>query len=152
VNWSKISWFPFFPPLFSIYLLFISSLAKGYLNYQIKRAADRGAVKGHEVFVFNTASGWATQLGFVNAMLASFFSTISVWSTSGSFGGVTLTVALLLLVFAPMLWFIFSKEPDQIESDRARKGRFTPAQVCKVVLVLVNVSLIAAIATNQQLL
>jgi hypothetical protein len=152
VDWSKVNWFAFFPPLFSIYLLFISGLIRGYLRGQVRRAADRGAVTGHEDFVRNVASGWATQLGFINAMLASLVSTISVWSASRSFEGVTLTIILLLLIFAPMLWYIFSHEPDQIESIKfGWRGKFTPAKVCKIVLLLVNVGLVGAIATSQQL-
>jgi hypothetical protein len=152
VDWSKVNWFAFFPPLFSIYLLFISGLIRGYLRGQVRRAADRGAVTGHEDFVRNVASGWATQPGFINAMLASLVSTISVWSASRSFEGVTLTIILLLLIFAPMLWYIFSHEPDQIESIKfGWRGKFTPAKVCKIVLLLVNVGLVGAIATSQQL-
>jgi hypothetical protein len=122
MDWNKINLFAFFPPFLSIYLLFISSLGKGYLSGQIQRAVDRKMLTGHEVFVYNLASGWASQLGFINAMFASFFSTISVWSASRSFGGVVLTLALLLLMFAPMLWYLFSHEPDQIESDKSGKN------------------------------
>jgi hypothetical protein len=151
VDWGKVNGFAFFPPLLSIYLLFISSLAKFYLNGQIQRIVDRNVLRGHEDFVRNIASGWAAQLGFFNAMFASFFSTMSVWATSRSFGGIVLTLALLLLIFAPMVWYIFSHEPDQIESVRSVTGKFAPASACRAVLLLVNIILIVAIAINQQL-
>ena len=128
-----------------------STLVKGYLSSQIQRAVDRQVLTGHEIFVHNIASGWAAQLGYINAMVASFFSTISVWSASRSFVGVVLTLTLLLLMFIPMLWYLFAYEPDQIESDKSGRIPYTPAFVCKAVLLLVNVSLLVAIAASQQL-
>jgi hypothetical protein len=151
MDWNKINVLAFFPPFLSIYLLFISGLGKNYVSAQIRKAVDRDVLIGHEVFVRNIASGWAAQLGFINAMFASFFSIISMWSVSRSFGEVVLTFALLLLIFVPIVWYIFSYEPDQIVSDRSMRGQFTPATPCKAVLLLVNVGLIIIIAIKQQL-
>ena len=151
MDFNKINWFAFFPPLFAIYLLFISGLASGYLAEQVRRAIIDRHAAGHEDFVRNLASGWAAQLGFVNAILASFFSAFSIWSASGSYAGVAVTVAVLLIVFATMLWYIFRYEPDQIVSVNSRWFGITPAMTCKIVLAFINVLLIIAIAVSQQL-
>ena len=151
MDWNKVNWFTFFPPLFSIYLLFISGVMGAFLAGRVKQAAGRGAAAAHEDFIRNTASGWAAQLGFMNAMLASFVSTISVWSASGSFAGLAVTFFVLLLVFAPMLWYVLSHEPDQIVATKLSWAKISPATFCKLVLLLVNVGLIVAIAWGQQL-
>lgn len=41
MDWSKVNWFAFFPPVFSIYLLFISGLIGGYLAGQVRHAAAK---------------------------------------------------------------------------------------------------------------
>jgi len=150
MDFNKINWFAFLPSLFAIYLLSISGLASGYLAVQVKRAiVDRGAA-GHEDFVRNVASGWAAQLGFVNAVLASIFSAFSIWSTSRSYEGITWTVVVLLIVFVTMLWYVFRHEPDEIVSTTSKRLGITPAMTCKIVLTFINVLLIIAIAVSQQ--
>jgi hypothetical protein len=183
VDWHKVNWFAFFPPLFSIYLALVAGAPGRFLANKVAQAAGRigqalGGVKpavqewlkqsgrGHaeadyqewarqnlirEDFIRNTAAGWASQLNFINAMLASFVSTISVWSASRSFEGVAVTFFLLLLLFAPMVFYVLSHEPDQIVATKLSWAKVTPAAVCKLVLLLVNVGLIVAIAWGQQL-
>ncbi len=153
MDWNKVNWFAFFPPLFSIYLMLISGLSKNYLIGQVSHAAGRGALTPtQQQFVGNMASGWAAQLGFISAMLASIFSVISVWSASRSFAGVVISIALLVFAFTPTIWLLFRYEPDQIVAEKVSwSKKLTPAMVCKVVLLLVNVLLVAAIATSQQL-
>jgi hypothetical protein len=56
---------------------------------------------------------------------------------------------VLLLVFAPMIWFVFSLEPDEV-TIRIPRLRATPDTCLKVVLVAVNVMLIIAIMWSQQ--
>jgi hypothetical protein len=150
-DWNKFNIFAFFPPVFSIYLSFISGLSKSYLCTQVQRAVARNVLVGHEDFVRNMAWGWATKLSFINAMIASFFSVISVWSTSKSFVGVVLTFVPLLLMLPPIMWYLFRYEPDQIVSDRSGNIPYTPAFMCKVILLSVNIILIIAIAITQQL-
>jgi hypothetical protein len=86
-----------------LYLIFISGLTGSYLGTQVKRAVERGAAKTHEDFVRNLASGWAAQLGFMNAMFAALSSMMSVWSASRSFVGVVIAFAFLLAIFIPMM-------------------------------------------------
>lgn len=149
VDWNKVNVFAFFPPLFSI-LVLLAGLGKTYLRRQIQHAAERGAIVSDSIFVENIALGWAVHVSFINAMIASFFSSISVWSPSRSFMGLTLTAAFLALIFMPMLWYLFSHEPDQIVSEPLRGTPYTVAFVCKIVLVLVNFILVGIIFWNQQ--
>jgi hypothetical protein len=153
VDWSKVDWFAFFPPLFSIYLVGISGLFAGYLAKQVQHAADRDKEKGikeHQQFIRNVALGWEAQLSSVNAVLASFLSAISIWAASKSFPGTAVTITALLVVFTPMLWFVFSHEPDEIVSNRSNRLRATPDTILKVVIVAINVVLIIAIGWSQQ--
>jgi hypothetical protein len=153
VDWNKTNWFAFLPPLFAIYLVLISSLFKGYLTKQVKHAADRDTKEGirtHETFIRNVALGWAAQLGFVNAVIASFFSAISIWSASKNSAGTAVTLIVLLAIFTPMLWFVFTHEPDQLVSNTNRWPRTKPNTILKIVLVAVNVVLIFAIGWSQQ--
>ena len=123
-----------------------------FLTAKVGAAVARGAVPTAQAgFVGNFASGWAAQVGFMNAMLASFFSTISVWSASRSYEGVGATVALLLIIFTPMLFFVLSYDPDQVVAVKVGPFKTTPSTICKGVLLVVNLILVVGIAWSQQL-
>jgi hypothetical protein len=151
VSWDKVNVFAYFPSLFAIYLLFISSLAKGYLTKQVTHATTRGAIPTAQAnFVRNLAAGWSAQLGFFSSTLSACFSAFSIFSSAENFKGAGLTVIVLLFIFAGMFWYVVSHEPDEMEANTGLWG-WSPAKVCRYVLLAVNVVLLVAVTVNQQL-
>jgi hypothetical protein len=149
IDWAKVNWFAFFPPAFAIYLALIGLLMKVYLASRVNIAVGRSKpLQPYESFLFNLASGWATQLSFINAMFAALISAMSIWSASKSYAGVSITILLLVMIFVPIMWVLFTHEPDEIV---AKSGKFgTPAQFCRWLLIAVNLGLIVAIFIAQQ--
>ncbi len=75
-----LDWIPFLPPFLSIYLLLISGFAKTFISKDIGRfVANDAALKDKGAVIKNVALSWATQIGFFNAMFASFFSMFSIY-------------------------------------------------------------------------
>ncbi len=57
---------------------------------------------------------------------------------------------MLLFLFIPLFWWIRSFEPDELEAITVWRNK-NAAWVCKVALIIINISLIAAIALTQKL-
>jgi hypothetical protein len=151
MDWTKIDWFAFFPSLFSIYLVSISTLFKNYLVKQVEHATDRlPQIRPHQEFIQNLALGWEALVDSVNAVIASFFSAIAIWAASKSFTGASVTFIILLGIFTPMLWFGFAHEPDEIVCQKHPRLRITPDAIFKIIIVVINLVLIIAIAWSQQ--
>lgn len=149
---SKVNWFAFLPQLLSIYLILLSPLIGGYLKAQVTRAVQRKVLTLHEDFVLSLASGWGALLGFMGAIFAALFSAMSIWSATRSFGGVVVTIVVLIAAFIPLMWYLFSQDLDQLKAMTiGPRMRITPATLCRLVLLAVNLGLIVAVAISQQL-
>lgn len=147
---SELNYFKFLPPLFSIYLLFISGLTKNYLKRSIaKFLRDKEGVKEKTSLIQNLALDWAARSGFINAMAAAIISPFSIYSDVRSYGWLTLTAVLFFVIFLPMFIFIFSQEPDEMVAGQVRWAKMSPAKLCKFILFFVNLCLLAAILISQ---
>ena len=147
MTWEKYV-FPYFPPLFAIYLLFSSDVVKAVLRRQVDQAADRGVWGDRANFAYNWCAGWASKVSFFSSMFAASFSLFSIYASSQSYAGVVIALAILLPILFRMMWFLQQYEPDEIEVLSWRRN-WTPAKLCKWVLVGVNVGLMLAILANQ---
>ncbi|HEX6746601.1 MAG TPA: hypothetical protein VF092_04840 [Longimicrobium sp.] len=150
-NWSTVNWFGFLPPLLSIYLLLVSGFTKRFLATRIQTfvAREEGLTNKKDV-IRNVAAGWASLLGFFNALFAALLAPISIYSTSRSFGWLAATLILIVFTFIPMFWWVQSFDLDELQTGATLFG-WSPATLCKIVLIIVNLVLLAAIGINQQL-
>lgn len=143
--------FPYFPPAFAIYLLWISDLGKAHLDNEVKLADKVIPKQPTRDFVRNLAAGWSSKVGFFNASFASLFSALSVFSSTQSYGWLGVTVAVLLVVMIPMHLKLWGIHLDQVEASKITYLRLdlSPGRWCKVVLTLLNVLLLVAVLVNQ---
>jgi hypothetical protein len=153
MRWEAVNVFAFFPPLLAIFQLAISSLTKGFLRRRVQDfVAGKRGLGAKEDVIRNIAAGWATLQGFFTTLFAALFSVFSIYSRTKSFEWTVLTLAILLLVFIPMFWWLLKYQLDEVEALQVSpRWAITPGRVCKWVLLGVNVLLLAAIAVSQQL-
>lgn len=147
-----MNWFKFLPPLFSIYLLLASSGPKTYLKRSVSRfLANKKGMKDKVEIVQNVALDWSARSGFIHSMLAAILSPISIFSESQNYIWLATTILLLLLIFASMLWWIFSKDPDELVASKMARLEIKPSTFCKLILFIINLILIAAIYESEKI-
>jgi hypothetical protein len=145
-----MDFFPYLPPLISVYIIATSDFSKKYLTNTVQGFVTRkDELKNNEAVIRNIALSWATKLGFFNSMFAAMVSVFSIYSSTKSYAWATATFILLLAIFIPMLWWIMDHEPDQLVSITTRRGGLSHSRVCSLILIFVNIILVAAIAISQ---
>jgi len=146
----ELNYFKFLPPLFSIYLLLISGLPKSYLKKRIKDFLwNKDGLREKTELIQNLALDWAARVGFINAMVAAIISPFSIYSETRSYGWLTITLLPSFAIFFCMIWFIFRQEPDQMVAGWVRRAKMSPANFCKLILLIVNFGLLAATLISQ---
>lgn len=145
-----MEWFAYLAPLFAIYLIAISHLTQDYLRKTVATALNTDVTLKERVkYITNIALSWEAKLTFVNSMLAGL---VAVWATFTSPSDVGWCIGisfLLLLLFVPGAWWIFSLKPDELTSSRFRKINLTYDKATAAALILVNILLIGAIYVHQ---
>lgn len=157
-----MNWMAYLPPGFAIYLTLTSGVAGSYLRRSIETWIGAGEsrpgktpgaperttsnLEGYEDVVANVARDWNARYGFVSAMLASIVSVITIFSSTQNFSAAAAVIVVLIAVFATMLWWVFSYQPDELVS--VEKFHLTVATWCKLILVAVNLLLILSISAR----
>jgi hypothetical protein len=151
-----MTWMAYLPPSFAIYLSLTSGVAGGYLKRSIERWISAGesrpgkttasSLAGYEDVVANVARDWNARYGFVSAILASILSVITIFADTQNYSAATLMIIVLLAIFSPMLWWIFSYDPDELVS--VEKFGLTVATWCKLILIVVNVLLLLCVSAR----
>jgi len=106
--------------------------------------------RSKETVLSNIAVDWATRLNFINSMFAALFSVFSIYSSTNSIQWLVGTSGALLAIFALMLFWVFKFDIDELVSVKTGVFNWTPATTCKMILILVNLILIAAIYVAQR--
>jgi hypothetical protein len=150
MGWEQYA-FPYFPPAFAIYLLWIGDLAKTHLRREVDRAAEKKVIDGQPRtdFVRNLAAGWSSKIGFFNASFATLISALSIFSSTQNYGALGITVLVLLLIMLPMHLQLWGMSLDEVEAAKYPRLGISPGRLCKILLTILNVLLILAIVVNQ---
>jgi hypothetical protein len=165
--------YPYLPSLFSIYLILISDVAAGYLKSLVDDLANsadlsaesEGPAKRQQRrdLIQNVAWDWSTRLGFINSMIAAIISALAVFANAPQYydWAITTTLLFLIAIFTPMLYFVLSYRAGGLVvtklklfgKERKLFGRWeiTPARLCDIILIGVNIMLMSAIFLSQLL-
>jgi len=176
-----MSLFVYLPPLISIFLIVISSIADSYLKHIVnvftvpafrrlsaeevqgrkevicEESAEE--VQGRKEVIENIASDWATRLGFINTMVVACVSCFSVYSGTQSYVWTVGTFLFLFVIFICMLIWIISHGAGEltttrIEGFRIRGKKFLRIRystICNIILFIVYVILAVEIYITQSL-
>jgi hypothetical protein len=174
-----MDWIPYLPPFFSLYLLVISELPKGYIKRRIAdfvsrppvttkhiekliiseglQATDKDKIinlttkfwKSKESVIQNITLDWSARFGFFSSIFAAMFSLFSILSRTQSVEWIVGIVALFLSLLFAMLWWIMMRDIDELVSTKTT-WNLSPADWCKIVLGFVNAILIVAIFISQR--
>jgi hypothetical protein len=152
---SWFNWLAVLPPLFGIYLLIIASVARGYLSDSVNQlAVGKAALDEHREVIKHVALSWATKLSFLNTILPAFISLFAIYSRTKAYDWAAGSAVLLIMILAPMGWYTFTGQADQLTSDQAGKSwpkGWTRATVIKGSLLLVNVVILVGTIASQWL-
>jgi len=138
----------YIPQIVSIYLIIISLIAGR--TYLIK--SINNYVRGHEDLeqynntIAYIALTWSAKLSFFNSMFTAIFSLISIWYVTRDITWSLAALIIILLIFAYMMWFIFSSDAEELEAMSIDKLGITKSTLCSFILILINVFIIAVIA------
>jgi len=135
-----MTFYPYLPNLFAIYLIAVSKFTELYAVQLIPDKHQR-----------NIAVDWEIRLSSISAVISSLISLYSVFETSQSFVWLTATSVILVMIFVPLLFWIISHKAGHLASEVTGLGHLRHGSVCGIVLVIVNVLIIAAIYINQRL-
>lgn len=169
-----MNWYLLLPSGFAIYLLAISRILEKSLRNRVAVFVDRehdpefietlvksadidlpdrdktralinGFWRSKTTLIQNIALDWSARAGFFNSMVAAFISVIAIHSKTQNFVWTAATLIPLLLIFVFGLFWITGKDVDELVSTRVRWLNRSPAFVCRGILLLVHVTLMAAI-------
>jgi hypothetical protein len=147
----------YLPPLFAIYLIFISSFPSGALDSLLKLQLRGNVTLEQRTFIKNVALEWGTRVSFVTSIIAAVISVLVTFSDTQSYTWAALLIFLILTVYLPMSIRILEyKMGDMLTLARTEiwKRRFlhkSPAYVYDMTLILVNSLLLIAVFVSQLL-
>jgi hypothetical protein len=176
---SIMNWYLYLPPMFAIYLLVTSAFSKRFISKRIETFMNRPhdvayINKQSEIaglapststsvnklinsfwisktpLIQNIALDWSARLNFFNSMFTAVFSVVSIYSKTKNFDYTVIAIVILVAILAPIMWWIFSMDVDELVSRKIPRLKVTPATLCRIILILVNVGLIIAIYYSQQ--
>lgn len=148
-----MNWFLYLPPLLSIYLLLVSGVSTSYFKNKVNHYVERKPkLRSHREVIEYVALDWSTRLSFFNSMFAAMVSAFSIFSRTKDFVSVGITVLILLAIFIPMGWWIHGHDIDELPSTMSRwmGMRIKNANLCRVILFVVNILLIFGIYLSQR--
>src|SRR5688500_978742 len=135
-----MAWIAYMPAALSIYLALVSGFSKTFLVNSVRNfVARREDLKVNGDVIANIALSWASRLNLFNAISASFAASLVIYSKTRSYEWLAGTIMVLLAILGPVAWWLFSLEPDELTTTRVKWVGITYANVCRVILVLVNV-------------
>jgi hypothetical protein len=148
-----MNWFVYLPPVVSIILVVSSGGANRYLEHLSKSyyPQDKLLQNARPVFV-DIALDWAARVGIFNSMFTSFFSCASVYSGPQTSQFILGTLAVLLVIFILLFYWILSYETGQFATERKYhfwKWHMTGAELCNIIWIAVNIILIIEIFIVQ---
>jgi hypothetical protein len=146
-----MNWFVYLPPVVSITLILTSGRANLYFRHLIRsyNPEDQELTKLRPV-IEDVALDWATRIGFFNSMFSSLFSCLSVYAGPQTFQFVIGTLAILLIIFIFLLYWILSYQPGELVTLTIKRlGNIRGTDLCSIFLILINVLLIVEIAAIQ---
>jgi hypothetical protein len=145
--------FLYIPSAFSIYLILISGVASNYLRASIREyVKNKSNIKPYLEFLYVVAEDWAERLGFINSMILSFISVLSAFAESQSYLWAGVALVVLVFIFTPTFFWVFSHQPSKLVGTKFPPPfAITHAQLCQIVLIVVNLAIMGAIFLNQQL-
>lgn len=173
-----MNWYLLLPSAFAIYLLAISRILEKSLRNRVAGFVDRehdaayiqnlanlenidlpdsdktrllinAFWRSKTSLIQNIALDWSARSGFFNSMVAAFISVIAIYSKTQSFRWTVATLLPLLLIFVFGVFWIAGKDVDDLIATKVRWLNRSPAFVCRIILVLVHVALMAAILLAQ---
>lgn len=144
-------WFRFLPPLISIYLLLLSGLTTKIIQSKISDlTAQQTNLKPYETVMLHVALSWSATLSFLGAMFSALVSVFSIYGSTQNYPLAVVTSLVLLAIFIPMLFYIMRFGADGLASTLVGpKLRIPAAKLCRYVLLVVNVVLLAAIGASE---
>ena len=160
------AWGPYLPLIASIYLILIAPIAAMYLDRMVEQLDPEQWVENQKKLIKNIAKDWATRIGFINAVVAAFISLFVIFEKKpglaiGSailFVAVTLPIGLWIVshttigaLMKPRREGVTLKIPFIEQSWELPKTKNkTPAQLCDVVLIVMNLVLIGLTWYSRQ--
>lgn len=144
-----MKWIQFLPPVFSIYLLLISGVTSSHVKNKIHDfVSNKGTLQENEPVIQFLTLDWSARLSFFNSMFVAMISVYPIW-LNRSYELLAATSIIILVIFIPMMWWITGLRPDALPATYIRRPRIKYATFCRIVLIIVNLILIAAIAYSQ---
>ena len=134
----------FLPPLLSIYLLVIAPLSSKYAKARVTNFLKANSNPANKELIVHLVLDWAARIGFINAMFAALISSFSISVHAPNHPVGVILFVILGGIFSAMMWWIMSKDPDELSSTPFRFG-LKRTTFCRLVLIFVNVLLIGAI-------
>ena len=146
----KANWFLYLPPLLSIYLLLISDISAFHFKNKLANFVNGKAhFKDFKDVIEYITLDWSTRLSFFNSMIAALISSLSIFSRTEDYRALGVTIVLLLVIFIPMWWWIDGHDIDDLSAVVTRRFHIKHGKLCRYVLYVVNIALIAAIYYSQ---
>ncbi len=148
-----MNWFLYLPPVVSIVLVVSSGGANRYLEHLSRNyyPQDKSLHDVRPVFV-DIALDWAARVGIFNSMFTSLFACLAVYQGPQTFQFVLGTLAVLLIIFIPIFYWIISSEASQLVTERKwqiLRWHLNGAELCNIILIVVNIILIIEIFIVQ---
>lgn len=146
-----MNWYEYLPSIISIYLVLISNLSSEYLRTLVNHTivSDPSLDDSREL-ITNIALDWADRLGFINFIGVTFISVFSIYANTKSYPLAVGTFIVLWVIFIPVLLWIISHPAGDLHGTRLRRYNIKPADMCSIILVLMNIILIIAIFISQR--
>jgi hypothetical protein len=173
-----MNWYLLLPSAFAIYLLAISRVFEKSLRNRVAAFVGRehdpeyieDLVKSANLdlpdrketsvlinefwrsktsLIQNIALDWSARGGFFNSMVAASISVIAIYSKTQSFIWTVATLLPMLLIFVFVIVWITGLDVDELIATKVRRLNRSPAFVCRIILVLVHLGLMAAILFGQ---
>lgn len=145
-----MNWLLYLPPLLAIYLLAISGLTSRYIRNRIQESANADqALKDKSQVIQNIAVDWSGRLSFFNAMFTGMVSVFSIYSKTNNYRPAVVTFVVLLLIFIVMMWWIMDHAPGELAAIKFRRVPISHADLCRIVLIVLNVILLLTIAYSE---
>ena len=144
--------YPYLPSIFSIYLLLISPVLGLYLSGLVDKLSSTTWSPPQKALIRNVARDWAARSGFLNAVLAAL---VSVFVTFQKYPEPAVVAALLFIVVAvPIgIWIVSHTTIGELVKKPTTILRWeigmSPAAVCRVVLIVMNVVLLILVYVSQ---